>query len=215
MHSRNALLLLTKAQPFQRPRQQPQQLQQSSRCYRQQLSQQSNQPSAAARTHVLLQEFRFYGDWFRHGLVHSWSHWPGRSLCHRLCGYPAWSRECKSTSGSSGAEAGSRTVTGDGSSVGGSGEGLPLVRGANPHFLPEAPPLRVFGLGWGRRWCGSSLLAPGQEGRTEAGSDVGQCSATSFPSPSPIQLYPAGPANVSPAPAPLWSGGWLSHSDWR
>ena len=139
IHSRNALLLLTKAQPFQRPRQQPQQLQQSSRCYRQQLSQQSNQPSAAARTHVLLQEFRFYGDWFRHGLVHSWSHWPGRSLCHRLCGYPAWSRECKSTSGSSGAEAGSRTVTGDGSSVGGSGEGLPLVRGANPHFLPEAP----------------------------------------------------------------------------
>ena len=135
--------------------------------------------------------------------MHSWSHWPGRSLCHRLCGYPAWSRECKSTSGSSGAEAGSRTVTGDGSSVGGSGEGLPLVRGANPHFLPEAPPLRVFGLGWGRRWCGSSLLAPGQEGRTEAGSDVGQCSATSFPSPSPIQLYPAGPANVSPAPAPL------------
>ena len=129
IHSRNALLLLTKAQPFQRPRQQPQQLQQSSRCYRQQLSQQSNQPSAAARTHVLLQEFRFYGDWFRHGLVHSWSHWPGRSLCHRLCGYPAWSRECKSTSGSSGAEAGSRTVTGDGSSVGGSGEGLPLVRG--------------------------------------------------------------------------------------
>ena len=101
---------------------------------------------------MLLQEFRFYGDWFRHGLVHSWSHWPGRSLCHRLCGYPAWSRECKSTSGSSGAEAGSRTVTGDGSSVGGSGEGLPLVRGANPHFLPEAPPLRVFGLGWGRRW---------------------------------------------------------------
>jgi hypothetical protein len=94
-------------------------------------------------------------------------------------------------------------VTGDGSSVGGSGEGLPLVRGANPHFLPEAPPLRVFGLGWGRRWCGSSLLAPGQEGRTEAGSDVGQCSATSFPSPSPIQLYPAGPATVSPAPAPL------------
>jgi hypothetical protein len=62
-------------------------------------------------------------------VVHSWSHWPGRSLCHRLCGYPAWSRECKSTSGSSGAEAGSRTVTGDGSSVGGSGEGLPLVRG--------------------------------------------------------------------------------------
>ena len=46
-------------------------------------------------------------------------------------------------------------------------------------------------------------MAPGQEGRTEAGSDVGQCSATSFPSPSPIQLYPAGPANVSPAPAPL------------
>ena len=47
IHSRNALLLLTKAQPFQRPRQQPQQLQQSSRCYRQQLSQQSNHACVA------------------------------------------------------------------------------------------------------------------------------------------------------------------------
>ena len=130
IHSRNALLLLIKAQPFQRPRQQPQQLQlaaaaTSSSCH----NKATNPPQQHEHT-CCCKNFGSMeiGSGMGCG-VHSWSHWPGRSLCHRLCGYPAWSRECKSTSGSSGAEAGSRTVTGDGSSVGGSGEGLPLVRG--------------------------------------------------------------------------------------
>ena len=77
-------------------------------------------------------------------------------------GFPAWSRERKSTSGSSGAEAGSRTVTGDSSSVGGSGEvGLPLEGQAFTSYLrprPCASPDRGGAVDGGR-----TLLAPGQE----------------------------------------------------
>ena len=81
-------------------------------------------------------------------------------------GYPAWSRERKSTSGSSGAEAGSRTVTGDSSSVDGSGEvGSPLEgRAFSSYRRPH--PCASSDRG-GAVDGGSSLLAPGQEGRTE------------------------------------------------
>jgi hypothetical protein len=80
-------------------------------------------------------------------------------------GYPAWSRECKSTSGSSGAEAGSRTVTGDDSSVGGSGEGLPLEGRAFTSYRRPHP--RASSDRGGAVDGSSSLSAPGREGRTE------------------------------------------------
>ena len=75
----------------------------------------------------------------------------GQALLYAIAaGYPAWSREHKSTAGSSGAEAGSLTVTGDSGGTG--GVGLPLEGQAFTFHLDG----------------GSSLLAPGQEGRAEA-----------------------------------------------
>ena len=79
-------------------------------------------------------------------------------------GYPAWSRECKSSSVSSGADAGSRTVTGDSSSVGGSGGVVLPLEGQAPS--PEPPPCASSDQG-GAVDGGSFLLAPEQEGRTE------------------------------------------------
>ena len=128
LRSRTALLFLTKAQPFQRPRQQPQQLQlaaaaTSSSCHNKATNPPQQHEHTCCCKNFGSMEIGSGMGWCTHGVT-------GQATPYATAyGYPAWSRECKSTSGSSGAEAGSRTVTGDGSSVGGSGEGLPLVRG--------------------------------------------------------------------------------------
>ena len=164
IHSRNALLLLIKAQPFQRPRQQPQQLQlaaaaTSSSCHNKATNPPQRHEHTCCCKNFGSMEIGSGMGWCTHGVT-------GQATPYATAyGYPAWSRECKSTSGSSGAEAGSRTVTGDDSSVGGSGEGLPLEGRAFTSYRRPHP--RASSDRGGAVDGSSSLSAPGREGRTE------------------------------------------------
>ena len=82
----------------------------------------------------------------------------GQALLYAIAtGYPAWSREHKSTAGSSGAEAGSLTVTGDSRGTG--SVGLPLSGEALTSHLEGASSLLAFGQG-GRAEITGGTLSP-------------------------------------------------------